>query len=179
MTKTSGMSKILFIILGVIYIIAGIYAIFNPLAVDVFIPIMLGSLLLIYGIFSAISYFLRSKNKSIWQLVLAIITIILGLLILGNDLFGLFAITYFIAYMTGAALIAIGVIKSVSSFEYKKMGMNYWWSVLVLGIADVLVGLLIFIYPLSLAIYLGCGLIADGISDLMIAFTVMDDKAKA
>lgn len=168
-SKTSGASKILLICAGILTLIAGIYAVFNPIITDTLIPLFIAIIFIVNGAINCWDFFTSSK-KSGWTLALAIIEVVAGILILGSDLFGWFAITYFVAYATAITLIVIGCVRAVNSFSFKSDGLSSWWAVLVLGIIDVLMGLIIFFNPLTIGIYVGAGLIAEGVSELLIAF---------
>ena len=77
-----GWHVLLEVILGIIYIIAGIYLLMHPGAGLLALTIVIASFLLVYGIFALVLAF-RIKPRRGWGWVLfdAIITILLGLLI--------------------------------------------------------------------------------------------------
>jgi len=77
-----GWHVLLEVILGIIYIIAGIYLLMHPGAGLLALTIVIASFLLVYGIFALVLAF-RIKPRTGWGWVLfdAIITILLGLLI--------------------------------------------------------------------------------------------------
>ncbi len=70
------------VILGIIYIIAGIYLLMHPRAGLLALTLILASFLLVYGIFALVLAF-RLKPRQGWGWVLfdAIVTILLGILI--------------------------------------------------------------------------------------------------
>jgi len=78
----SGGRSALEIILGLIYIVAGIYLLLHPVPGLLVLTIFLASLLIVYGIFALVLAF-RMKPHRGWGWVLfdAIITILLGVLI--------------------------------------------------------------------------------------------------
>jgi uncharacterized membrane protein HdeD (DUF308 family) len=70
------------IILGIIYIIAGVYLLMHPVGGLLALTIILASFLLIYGIFALMLAFRIKPHKGWgWVLFDAIVTILLGLLI--------------------------------------------------------------------------------------------------
>lgn len=171
MERTSlGWTRILYIIMAAVNVIAGFYAILNPLVIDALIPYFIGTLMLLYGGVLLVTYFLATTKQSIGSLILGIAMVVLGLICFGSELF---RFTYLIATIVAISCIVVGVIKAINSFTYKSLGMSYWWSVLVLGILDVIVGIMLFMYPASIGIYLGAGLVANGISDFIIAFSAV------
>jgi uncharacterized membrane protein HdeD (DUF308 family) len=78
----SGGRTVLEIILGLIYIFAGIYLLMHPVPGLLVLTIFLASLLIVYGIFALVLAFQMRPNRGWgWVLFDAIVTILLGLLI--------------------------------------------------------------------------------------------------
>lgn len=70
------------VILGIIYIIAGIFVLFAPLLGLVVLTLVLASMLLVYGIFAIVLGFqMRPRHGWGWVLFDGIITLLLGVLI--------------------------------------------------------------------------------------------------
>lgn len=77
-----GAHVILEVILGIIYIIAGIYLIMHPVGSLLALTLLLACFLLVYGIFALVLAFrMRPHNGWGWVLFDGIITILLGALI--------------------------------------------------------------------------------------------------
>ena len=77
-----GMHVALEIILGIIYIIAGVYLIMHPVGSLLALTLLLACFLLVYGIFALVLAFrMRPHNGWGWVLFDGIITILLGALI--------------------------------------------------------------------------------------------------
>jgi uncharacterized membrane protein HdeD (DUF308 family) len=77
-----GWHVLLEVVLGVIYIIAGIYLLVHPRAGLLALTILLASFLLVYGIFALVLAFkMRPHNGWGWVLFDAIVTLLLGILI--------------------------------------------------------------------------------------------------
>jgi uncharacterized membrane protein HdeD (DUF308 family) len=103
-----GWHVLLEVILGIIYIIAGIYLLMHPRAGLLALTLLLASFLLVYGIFALILAF-RMKPHHGWGWVLfdAIVTLLLGILIWAHWPFNsawvvgtLFGISIFISGIT-------------------------------------------------------------------------------
>ena len=103
-----GFHVLLEVILGIIYIIAGIYLLMHPVGGLLALTLLLASFLLVYGIFALILAF-KMKPHSGWGWVLfdAIVTILLGILIWAHWPFNsdwvvgtLFGISIFISGIT-------------------------------------------------------------------------------
>jgi uncharacterized membrane protein HdeD (DUF308 family) len=77
-----GWHILLEVVLGIIYIIAGIYLLMHPRAGLLALTLLLASFLLVYGIFALVLAF-RMRPRSGWGWVLfdAIVTLLLGILI--------------------------------------------------------------------------------------------------
>lgn len=70
------------VVLGIIYIIAGIYLLMHPVGALLALTILLGSFLVVYGVFALILAFqMRPAAGWGWVLFDAIVTILLGVLI--------------------------------------------------------------------------------------------------
>ena len=77
-----GWHVLLEVVLGVIYIIAGIYLLMHPVGGLLALTLLLASFLLIYGIFALVLAFkMRPHNGWGWVLFDAIVTLLLGILI--------------------------------------------------------------------------------------------------
>lgn len=103
-----GFHVLLEVILGIIYIIAGIYLLMHPVGGLLALTLLLACFLLVYGIFALILAF-KMKPHSGWGWVLfdAIVTILLGILIWAHWPFNsdwvvgtLFGISIFISGIT-------------------------------------------------------------------------------
>ena len=61
-----------------------------------------------------------------------------------------------------------GVIIAVQSFDYKKVGYQYWWALLVLGVAGAVFGFLglknLDVAAVTLSTLIGIGIIANGLA---------------
>jgi uncharacterized membrane protein HdeD (DUF308 family) len=78
----SGGRMVLEVILGLIYIIAGIYLLMHPVGGLLVLTIFLASFLIVYGIFALVLAFqMRPLQGWGWVLFDAIVTILLGILI--------------------------------------------------------------------------------------------------
>ena len=78
----SGAHTVLEVILGLVYIVAGVYLLMHPVGGLLALTLLLACLLLVYGVFALVLAF-RMKPLQGWGWVLfdAIITILLGILI--------------------------------------------------------------------------------------------------
>lgn len=78
----SGGRAVLEAILGLVYIVAGIYLLMHPAGGLLALTLLLASFFLVYGVFALVLAFqMRPHKPWIWVLIDAIITIVLGCLI--------------------------------------------------------------------------------------------------
>jgi uncharacterized membrane protein HdeD (DUF308 family) len=104
---------LLWVLLGVLYIIAGFVTFENPLLAAALLTLILGASLVVSGIMRAVLAF-SMKREAPWILVLlsGVITLLLGLLILAHwPVSGLYILGLFLGIdliMAGAAWIGLG-----------------------------------------------------------------------
>lgn len=161
------------VIMSVLTVIMGIALIANPDAAALTICTLLGWIILISGIVSVIFY-LRGA-RSFWEtsgLVLAVIGIVLGVFIIRTP----DAIVKFLGYLMAGILLVHGINDVREAFEIKGYQDQQWVVALILGVINILFGVLIVWNPFSSAAVLmtiiGIALVYDGITDLMIVLRV-------
>ncbi len=166
--SSSGWYRILFIVLAVLYIFAGIMLVCNP---AVFAPSMInliGLFGIVYGIILIASYFMEANFKSIYTLISGIIVLLLGLLVVFNP----FRSSIVMGAMCAVAFLAIGCFKIYQAFFVKDLGVSTWWSVLLLAACNIIVGLIMMFHLQNSAglitILIGVNLLVNGVSDLML-----------
>jgi uncharacterized membrane protein HdeD (DUF308 family) len=104
---------LLWVLLGVLYIIAGFVTFENPLLAAALLTLILGASLVVSGIMRTILAFsMKRETPWIWVLLSGVITLLLGLLILAHwPVSGLYILGLFLGIdliMAGAAWIALG-----------------------------------------------------------------------
>ncbi|MBN8631556.1 MAG: DUF308 domain-containing protein [Rhodobacterales bacterium] len=162
-------NKTLLIILGILAIIAGFFAILNPLAGSIAATLIAGWSFLILGIVQIIAVFQETSwGARIWALLLAVLAIFAGVSLLAHPLAGMISLTYLLAIL----FIVSGVFKIVASFGLD--AGNWKWLVLVSGLLSLGLGILIMMNfaeaaLTTLGLLLGLQLISDGASMLGLA----------
>lgn len=165
-------NKTLLVILGILAIIAGFFAILNPLAGSVAVTLITGWSFLILGIAQIVAVFLETSwGARIWALLLAVLAIFAGISLLAQPLAGMISLTYLLAVL----FLVSGAFKIVASFGLDSG--NWKWLVLVSGLLSVGLGILIFANfataaMTTLGLLLGIQLISDGASLLGLALAV-------
>jgi uncharacterized membrane protein HdeD (DUF308 family) len=112
-----GWARIGHIILGVIFIIAGIIAFLNlgqaTVWLAVFLGILVGIMWIVEGIVALTA--LGSANSKGWSIFFAIISIIAGIVLLFSPLWGAAVLWW----LLGIALIVLGIVQIVRAFTWK------------------------------------------------------------
>lgn len=171
MSKSSfGWYRILYIVLAILYIFTGAMLVIYPNLFAGSMITMIGCLCIVYGAILIGSYFMATVFKSGFTLVTGGLLLLLGILIVCN----LFEASIALGVVTAIGFICVGVFKMYQSFFIKNLGISSWWSILVLGICNLIVGLIL-IFHLNdsaalLTVLIGTNLIVNGLSDLMLGF---------
>ena len=162
--------KTLFVILGILMILAGITCFFTPVETSSVIPFIFGLAMVIDGIGRIIAWFSIREYapQSGWVLASSIISLVFGLMLL-----------------TGWWILALGIIRIVHAFHLLKIkrespdfvfgemvGSN-WWVALILGLLLGVLGVIVILNPLLglgvIGVVVGCGMITAGINLISLA----------
>lgn len=159
--KTSLISAIAFIILGVILFI-------NPETVVKFISYFLGGILILIGIYKTINYYIQDKRLSVVnhnELAFGITAIILGIVFI----FLASAIELLLRFVIGGWVLFAGLAKIMQTF-YTTNRNSKFYSLIVVGLVLIAIGLyIILVSNLALSI-IGLFMIIYGIIDFISYF---------
>lgn len=112
-----GWARVGHILLGILFIIAGIVALFNLAATTswllLFIGILVGIMWIVEGIV-ALSTLGDASSKG-WSIFFAILSIIAGVIVLFSPVWG----TVVLWWILGISLVVLGIINIVRAFTYK------------------------------------------------------------
>ncbi len=158
-----------FLVLGIVFIVGGVFAIAMPLFASLAVGIVLGWAFIIVGavqVFQAWS--VRSWGGFIWQLIIGLVVLVGGIAMLINPIVAAVTLTLLI----GAMFLVKGVMQIVFSLRYRPHSGWVW--ILAAGILAVIVALMIiFSWPFSglwvPGTLAGISLIFSGWSYVMIA----------
>lgn len=165
--KTS--SKIWLAIAGILLIALGIWCLCEPAGALFATAWVIGCATLAAGISKLIFTFRTQKflPNSGSRMLSALLLIVLGVIFLCNNLF----VAVSLPFLFVAWIMAEGIVLTIESFDYKKYGFQYWWVILILGIAGIVLGFLGFRSPdasaVTLATLIGIGIILIGVSYLV------------
>ena len=162
-------NRSLLIILGIITVVAGFFAILNPLAGSIAVTLLTGWCFLLLGALNIIAVFQETDwSHRLWSLLLAVLAVLAGISLLANPLAGVISLTYLLAIL----FIVSGIFKIVVSLAMQ--AGNWKWMVLLSGVLSLGLGILIFANfaeaaLTTLGLLLGLQLISDGASMLGLA----------
>ena len=123
-------NRSLLIILGIITVIAGFFAILNPVAGSIAVTLLTGWLFLLIGILQIVATFRETDwSHRLWSLLLAVLAILAGISLLANPLAGVISLTYLLAIL----FVVSGDFKIVASHQ-ESLHSHDAVSVLVRGV---------------------------------------------
>lgn len=162
-------SRILWIIAGVLLIIAGIYCLCKPDVGLLTLSLYIGLTMLISGIV-CIVIFAKLKGHMFgagWFLADGILTVLLALFLLFNQSFTMMSLPF----IFGMWLLFSGINQFVNSFELQTLGVKGWGWLTALGVVLVIVGFFSLFDPVAnlfaLSILVGILLICEGAATIV------------
>jgi len=161
--------KIWLCIAGILLIALGVYFIINPNITLVSAAYVLGIVTLFTGISKLIFTFKTQAfmPNSGTRLLMSLFDIFFGCFFL----FHLLGTAASLPFMFAIWVIIKGISIIVTSFDYKKVAFPYWWVLLLLGIAGVLLGILGFrnmdVTAVTLSTLLSISVILFGVSHIL------------
>ena len=173
--------KTLFVILGILMILADITCFFTPVETSSVIPFIFGLAMVIDGIGRIIAWFSIREYapRSGWVLASSIISLVFGLILTTSPMLQM-SVGVFVVLMTGWWILALGVIRIVHAFHLlklkresdgfgfgEKLGSN-WWIALILGALLTIFGIIVILNPMLglgvIGVLVGCSVITAGIN---------------
>ena len=162
------LSRVLWIIAGVLLIVAGVYCFVSPEAALSGLSLILGLAMLFSGIVDIV-IFASSRRFMLgsgWFLLDGIFTVLLAIFLLCNQAFTMLSLPF----IFGMWLLFGGISRFVSSFDLQRLGVRGWGWFTALGILLTVAGILSFYDPISGAMALswivGLVLILQGIASI-------------
>lgn len=161
-------AKIGYIVMSVMFCIAGALFIALPDISITMIGISMGIAMIVFGIVKLVGYFSRDLFRLAFQfdLELGILLLVLGLIVLirPDDLMT------FICIALGISILTDGLFKVQIALDSKRFGIKSWWVILALAVVAGTIGVfLIFRSAKSaqfLTVLLGMSILAEGILNL-------------
>ena len=159
------------LVAGIIMLILGVLIWFNPFGTMMALAAYIGLGFILVGAF----YIMASMNiKSGWYLLVGALDVLVGLVLMFN--LGVTAAS--LPIILAIWCLAVGIIQIIGAFEIKKFGLPWAWSA-IMGVAGLVFGLLILIYPavgaLAISTVVGLYAVMFGVLQL-IEYNISKDK---
>lgn len=150
MNKT--VSRVLWIVAGVLLIVAGGACMLHPGAALSGLSFLLGMAMLFSGVVDIMIFATAGSSiyGSGWFLVDGILTVLLSIFLLCNQMFTMMTLPYIL----GMWLLFSGITKIVNSFDLRRFGVRGWGWVTAFGLLMAAAGFLSFMDPLATAVTL-------------------------
>ncbi|MBE9137800.1 HdeD family acid-resistance protein [Nodosilinea sp. LEGE 07088] len=168
------------IVLSIVLIILGIFAILSPAVASAFFTATMGWIALISGIMMIVQSFRSHPVRGFWlNLIVGILYAIAGLYILFNLGAALLALT--LAF--GILFVVEGIFTIIMGFT-QKAGRSMSWLVVLNGVVTLILGIMVLNrWPVSalwlIGLYVGISLLFSGISLLAAALATRKTVADA
>ncbi len=161
------------IVMAVITVLLGLLLVLAPNRSIRFLCMLLGTALLVTGLFYLFGWFARRRSGfPMWFLLPGLILIALGLWLLTSAV----SVIVLIQFSFAAVLIFHGIIDLQSAVGLLRLGFPRWWMDLLLSVLTIGLGIVVLLNPFgtmeTLTILIGLSLIYDGASDLYLIWRV-------
>lgn len=163
---------------AVIYVVVGLLLILWPGTSTQIICMVLGGVLLGYGVIQILLY-LFARERTLYlqiMLVLGIAFAVLGAWILLKPEMIIKAVPV----IMGIIIVMHGVHNAVQALDLKRMHYESWWVALLFGILTIVLGVVLVVNPFTVVNtvvrVIGAFLVYDGISDIWILSRVFKTK---
>lgn len=173
--------RVLTIISGIIFVLAGAFCAINPGETFLALAFIVGAVMLISSVIQAIAYMQgrgnNRKDNNGWILAEAMLTFLLGILVLMNQVTADVAVPM----VFGMWVMCSGILRVVSASQInrKQKKSNFLWT-LIIGIICILGGLYAFVnlnmMGLSIALLLSLLFVLQGISILELGIHMPHEK---
>ena len=169
--KTVRAAKISYIVMSVLFCVLGVVLLVtHEMSVSV-LGVLVGAMLIAFGIVKLIGYFSRDLYRLAFQfdLSLGLMLAVLGVIILRNPDQAM----SFLCLMLGIATMADGLFKLQSALDARRFGLKSWPLILTLAVGAGVVGALLMLRPMqsarALTVLLGIGMMLEGVLNLCVA----------
>ncbi|WP_172292221.1 HdeD family acid-resistance protein [Pseudoruegeria sp. HB172150] len=158
--------------LGVVLLILGIIALIFPLAVGITLKVLFGWILIVAGAINLWHAFqTRTWGSTIWNAIIALISLAAGVYLAFFPMTGLIAITF----VLGLTFAAQGVFECIMAFQNRKT--RGWGWLLASGLASVVIGLLLLLglpgtAQWAIGVLVGIHFVTSGLSLILLARAV-------
>lgn len=169
-TNLTAGTKFGYILMGIISCIAGIWLFMYPALNTGTLGLVLGCMLIGYGIVAVISYFSAGAFKNVFRfsLIWGILLIVLGCIMLWN----IQGTMNFLGLLLGVVLLVDAGLRIWFAIEARGLGITPWWVVVITAVLQIIVACMFLFNPGQsgelLTMYIGATFLAQGLIDLSV-----------
>jgi putative membrane protein len=150
------------IVISIIFVLFGVLLVAKPDETVGAISIILGIVFIAMGVLKLVEYY-TSDTKEDWLLTVALITVILGVVIL----FASDAILSLFRVIVGIWIIATGIMDFQTTLVWKEVKSPYWTVAVLLSILMMLAGIVILINQNILITTMGIIIVVYAVLDII------------
>ena len=160
---------VLWLIVGVVSLVGGIFALANPFAATLAVNTLAGWTFIVVGTLQIFTAFQDAGwGARIWAILLGVLAVVLGVNLIGNPLEGSISLTLVVAIM----LLVAGTIRIILAFGLFNSTLR--WMMIISGVLSVILGVMILSnFPQSalvtLGLFLAIELISNGVSLIVLS----------
>ena len=157
-----------YIVISIIFVLFGALLIAKPEETVGAISIILGILFIAMGVLKLVEYY-TADTKEDWLLTVALISVVLGIVIL----FASDAILSVFRVIVGIWIIATGIMDLQTTLVWKEVKSPYWTTAVLLSMLMMLAGIIILVNQNILFTTMGIIIVIYGILDIIDRFIFM------
>lgn len=154
---------------GILFVIGGLLALFNPLAASLSVELLAGWFFLVIGAFQLVAA-IRADDWGgrLWLILMGVVAIVLGINLLGQPLSGLIALTI----VAGILFLVSAVLKIIVGLRVAMTELKI--AVILSGVVSGLLGIMILSNipgsaVVTLGILMGVELLSSGVATIALA----------
>ena len=173
--RSSGSVNWMQLLSGILLLAFGALCVFCPLEVLVGFNVIAAVLIMIAGGINTAAY-IRARNtlfeQSGWSLFFAIMLILIGVMLIMFPMVGV----AFMGWALGLGAILFGVVQLVAARRFYAVGAGIGLLVGISGIAEVVLGVLLCVWPSNLGIFIGLFAFVHAVDMIVFSLPIGRDR---
>ncbi|MGI9365566.1 MAG: HdeD family acid-resistance protein [Rhizobiaceae bacterium] len=162
---------VLLLIVGILFVIAGIAALLNPFAASLAVNFIAGWSFIVVGILQMIEAIsAEGWGGKLWSLLLGVVSLLVGISLVANPLEGVVSLTI----VLGVMFLISGIFKLIVGFRVHDNVLK--WTVVLSGVISAILGVMILTNlpgaaVIALGVMLAIELLSNGVSAISLALS--------
>lgn len=161
---------------GALLLIFGLICVFSPLAVLAGFAAIVACVIIASGIVSVVSY-MRSRNtmfaQSGWNLFCAVMIVLFGVVLLAFPMVGIATV----AWIFGLGIVLFGAVQLFAARRLSLFSGGTWGLLAVTGVLEIVLGILLCIFPAYLGVFIGLFAIVHAVDMIMFSLPIGRDRS--